>query len=248
MLNDLLLLSGNDIPFPQAQITIHQPRIKEISFIGEEAFFLGCEILNFSKELLNTEDKINLENKTNFDVLMSVIRDNNPSMRKNKLCATMVLTLIFPNYKIHFNKKCIELAEEGDLTKIHKIGNSNFEAFKEIIAEMFCLKHDLGKGPIYNPGGQRAAEIAAKLNRGRAKASEAKGDQKKVDILSRYISILSIGNHISINSLLDYTVYQLFDSFNRFEIKSNFDIYLKAKMAGAKDLEEVDNWMKDIHS
>lgn len=249
MLNDLLLLSGTDIPFPQAQITIHQPRIKEISFIGEEAFFLGCEILNFSKDLLTTEDKTNLENKTNFDVLMSIMRDNkNPAVQKNKVCATMVLTLIFPDCKIHFNKDHIDIAEEGDLTRQHKIDNNNFEAFKEIIAEMFCLKHDIGNGPTYNPAGQRAAEIAAKLNKGRAAASKAKGEQKKIAIISRYMSILAIGNRQSFDSLCNYTVYQLFDNFNRFEMKNNFDIYIQAKMAGAKDLEEVDNWMKDIHS
>jgi hypothetical protein len=28
----------------------------------------------------------------------------------------------------------------------------------------------------------------------------------------------------------------------------NYDIYLQAKMAGAKDLKEVEDWMKDIHS
>jgi len=26
------------------------------------------------------------------------------------------------------------------------------------------------------------------------------------------------------------------------------DIYIQAKMAGAKDLKEADNWMKDIYS
>jgi len=49
MINDLLLLSGNDIPFVEAQISIHQPTLKEISFIGEDIFFIGCEFLNFSK-------------------------------------------------------------------------------------------------------------------------------------------------------------------------------------------------------
>ena len=29
MENELLLLSGNDIPFAQARINIHQPKIKE---------------------------------------------------------------------------------------------------------------------------------------------------------------------------------------------------------------------------
>ena len=49
MINYLLLLSGNDIPFIDAQISIHQPKIKEIAFIGEESFYTGCEYLNFSK-------------------------------------------------------------------------------------------------------------------------------------------------------------------------------------------------------
>jgi hypothetical protein len=31
-------------------------------------------------------------------------------------------------------------------------------------------------------------------------------------------------------------------------MKENYDIYIDAKLAGAKDLEEVDNWMDDIHS
>lgn len=33
-LDELLLLSGNDIPFIEAQITIHQPTLKEIAYIG----------------------------------------------------------------------------------------------------------------------------------------------------------------------------------------------------------------------
>jgi hypothetical protein len=46
---------------------------------------------------------------------------------------------------------------------------------------------------------------------------------------------------------MDYTVYQLKDEFKRFQLKQSFDIHLQARMAGAKDLEEVDNWMDDIH-
>lgn len=250
MISDLLLLSGTDIPFQQAQIVIHQPRIKEIAFISEEAFFLGCEILNFSKEMLNAKDKTGLEDKSNFDILMSIMRDhsNNPSIQKNKVCATMVLTLIFPNHNIYFNKNSIDIIEENDSTKIHKIDNSNFELFKDIIIQMFCLNQSNGKEPEYNPGSTRAAEIAAKLRKGRAEAAKAKGEQQKIAILSRYMSILAVGNHKTFESLCNYTVYQLFDEFGRFEMKNNFDMYFKMKLAGAQDIEEVDNWMKDIHS
>lgn len=249
MLNDLLLLSGIDIPFPQAQIIIHQPKIKEIAFIGEETFFLGCEILNFSKNLLSIEDKTNLENKSDFDIFMSIMNENrNPTTRKNRICAEMVLSLIFPNYNININKENISIVENNDSKNIHKIDNNNFESFKEIISSIFCLKQSSLENNSYNPEGTKASEIAAKLLEGRAKAAQAKGEKQKISIISRYMSILAIGNKQSFESLNEYTIYQLFDSFNRFKMKNDFDIYLKAKMAGAKDLEEVDNWMKDIHS
>jgi hypothetical protein len=82
MLGELLLLSGNDIPFQEAQVTIHQPTLKEIAYIGEEAFFIGCELLNFSKDILSDEDKTNLEDKTNFEVFMSIMRDKSSNATK----------------------------------------------------------------------------------------------------------------------------------------------------------------------
>ena len=244
MLNDLLLLSGIDIPFQQAQINIHQPTIKEISFIGEEAFFIGCELLNFSKDILATEDKTNLEDRTNFEVFMSIMKDKSLTAQKGKVSALMVLTLMFPGYEIHMQKDCISLVKENN---VHNINNQNFEDFKKIVVAMFCLK-ERSSDPEYNPAGKRAKELAEKMKKGRQKAAAAKGEAQKVSLLSRYVSILSVGENKGFDTLLDYTVYQLFDEFNRFELKQKYDIYVQAKMAGAKDLEEVDNWMKDIHS
>lgn len=245
MLNDLLLLSGNDIPFLQAQISIHQPTIKEIAYIGEEAFFIGCELLNFSKDILNSEDKFNLEKKSNFEVFMSIMRNPNEALRKNKTCAMMVLTLLFPNYKILIRDQCIIFAKEGE--DPHLLTNSNFEDFKEILIKMFCLDNKKNNDQNYNPSGAKAKAIAEKLMKGRQKAAAARGEEQKIALLSRYVSILAVGEQKDINLLLSYTVYQLFDEFERFELKENHEITFKLKLAGAKDVKEVDNWMKDIH-
>ena len=70
MTNDLLLLSGNDIPIEEIHLLLHPPTIKEIAYIGEEAFFGGCEFLKFNKNKLNTEDRNRLENISNFEILM----------------------------------------------------------------------------------------------------------------------------------------------------------------------------------
>jgi hypothetical protein len=37
----LALMCGIDIPITEYQITIHQPKIREIALIGEEDFFAG---------------------------------------------------------------------------------------------------------------------------------------------------------------------------------------------------------------
>lgn len=43
MLDYLLLLSGNDIPFYSAGLSIRQPILKDIAYLGEENFFTGYE-------------------------------------------------------------------------------------------------------------------------------------------------------------------------------------------------------------
>ena len=91
---DLALVAGVDIPFPEAGVTLHQPTIKEIAFLGEDVFFSGCEILNFSKELLEEKDKISLENKSDFDILIAILRERNAVMQKNRNCVKLVLELI----------------------------------------------------------------------------------------------------------------------------------------------------------
>jgi hypothetical protein len=233
--NDLLFLSGNDIPFIEAQLIIHQPTIKEIGLIGEEAFFTGCQLLNFSKNLLNEEDKSHLEDKTNFDILIAILREQNAVMQKNRNCVNMVLALLFPDYSIQIQDNCILLEKEGQQ---YQINSDNFETFKIIISMMFQLKQD--DKSAFNPSGELASRIAAKLQKRHQKLAEDKPD-KKIDILSRYVSILSVAQHKDINILLKYTVYQLYDEFKRNELRSGYDMYVKAKMAGAKDLKEVED-------
>ena len=48
------------------------------------------------------------------------------------------------------------------------------------------------------------------------------------------------------NQLLQYTVYQLQNEMRRFRMKTSYDINLQARMAGAKNLQEVKNWMEKI--
>ena len=244
MLNDLLLLSGNDIPFTGAQATIHQPTIKEIAYLGEETFFSGCEMLDFSKNILPEEDKIRLGDKTNFDILIAILKEPNAVMQQNRNCVIMVLELIFPQYAISLEDNRILLTNQDEE---RSIDSSNFDEFQKILIEMFAYKKDGSAKADFNPSGELAKRIADKLKQRQKKLAENKPAQK-IDMLSRYVSILSVAHQKDMNALLNYTMYQLLDEFKRTQLKMNHDMYIQAKLAGAKDLKEVEDWMQDIHA
>ena len=245
MINELLLLSGVDIPFVEGSVTIHPPTIGEIAFIGEENFFSGCELLKFSKDILTSEDNLRLSQYTDFDILMSIITDKSGSLMQNVSCAQMVLNLIFPTYTIMYIPQAIifKYSEDGEVAG--SITAQNFDAFRQIIESMFCLKKT--ESETYNTQGELAKKIADKFKKRKQQLAELKQKPNKVAILSRYISILTVGEHKDMNSFMDYTVYQLFDEFQRFELKMAYDMNIKARLAGAKDVKEPEDWMKDLH-
>lgn len=256
MLDKLLLLSGNEIPFIQAQLTVHQPTLKEIAYIGEESFFVGCEYLNFSKNKLKEQDKNHLGSFSSFEILMTMIKEDNEVVKKYKTCMELVLLLLFPQYRIDFLPMSIMISklDENEKRENHLIDQNNFEEFQNIIKQIFCFK-EIMKDDIdekYNPKGSQAQALVQKFKQRQKRLAKIKNQNKhqqlSTSIFSRYISILAVGEKKNINELFQYTVYQLFDEFHRFRMKQDFDLYAQAKLAGAKDLEEIENWMGEIHS
>lgn len=154
----------------------------------------------------------------------------------------LIFSLIFPgfNLKIMPNMLLLTKEEQGIKEQI-MINNDNFQGFKQILKDMFCLNSD-GQND-YNPANKKAEQIAKKLRDRKKKLSKKTGQEGEIDILSRYISILSLGNCHTIPQLMNYTVFQLFNEFQRFEKKYNYDIWFKAKLAGAQNLQDVSNWM-----
>ena len=244
--NELLLLSGNDIPFVEGQVTIHQPTLGEIAYIGEEAFFTGCELLKFSKEILTNEDKLSLQQYDDFYILMSMMNDKSAATQFNVSSALLVLEMIFPMYKINFTEIGIIFVSKEDETVCGVLNSTNFNAFKEILKVMFCLEKT-SSSTEYDPQGDLAKKIADKFKKRNQKLAELRSKPNKVAIFSRYVSILTVGEHKDMNTFMKYTVYQLFDELQRYELKMAYDIFFKARLAGAKDMKEPEDWMKDIH-
>ena len=243
-MNNLSLLTGADIPFPEGRLVIHQPTIKEIGFIGENTFFLGCGFLSFSKDILNDGDKSRLEEIDDFNILMSIMIGKNidASLKENVESAQQVLLLLFPNNDITFEAEQIKIGE-GFINK------NNFVKFKQILKEMFQLsfKND-GVQKEYKPGNNAAAAIAEKLKKRHEKLAEVNGtDARNIQIFGRYMSIISTYQGISYLDLAQYTVFQLYDIFSRIQLKMAYDMAIQAKMAGAKDVKNPEDWMKDLY-
>lgn len=235
-----LLLSGEDIPFESARLTIHNPSIKELSYYGEENFHIGSQFLVFTKNRLDDKDKKGLENQSDFNIFIAVMRS--PLKADHKTAAKKLLNVLFPNAEIEIGQNQILVKNEN----IAVINESNFDDFRDIINQMFCLNIQVNEG-VYNPRDAYAKRIADKLAKRHEKLKDMKGEKNDFNIYSQYASTLAIGLKVDLNIIMNYTVYQLRDQMKRFTLKQDSDIYLDAKLAGVQDLDEVENWMGDIH-
>lgn len=245
MIDPFILNSKIDIPFVGAQVAVHQPSLEEIAYIGgQDVLFPGCELLRISKNILNENDKVDLDKITNFDILMQIISMPSPELRKPIENAKMVFELLFPHFEIEW-KLPFEIVLNKDNIKT-SINRNNYDELRQIISEIFCLNKN-EELDNFNPSGELSRRIAEKLKERYKKLAQIHGNSEKSSIFDRYMSILAVGLQKNKNELIKYSVYQLFDEFERYQAKVAYDIYVQAKMAGAKDIESVDNWMKDLH-
>lgn len=176
---------------------------------------------------------------------MSIVNNKaDTGIKASVISLELVLSLLFPNYQLMKMPTMLVLTKqvEGHKDQV-LINNDNFEQFKGIIKSMFCL--DTLGGGDYNPANKAADMIAKKLRDRHKKLSKKQEGSQSIDILSRYVSILTLANHHTIPELMQYTVFQLFDQFRRFEKKYSYDTWFKAKLAGAQNLQDVDSWLTD---
>lgn len=247
MVNEALLISGADVPFIEAGLTIHQPTLEEIGLIGGETEFRwACEVLNISKESLKQDvDKSVLENIDNFDIFMKLMNDTDNDMHSLKESAINLLSILFPSYEMTISRDALVFTKDSET---HSIRKDTFPKFQQILVDICCLQnHDKKSKDEYNPKGKIAQQIAEKLKKGRAQAALSKGDNK-ISILSRYTSILAIGLKIDLRVLCRYTVYQIYDQFKRYQLKEAYDMNMKARLAGATELEDPEDWKQDLYS
>lgn len=177
---------------------------------------------------------------------MKVIEQSETKDKKTIL--TKTLSLFFPNYSIGITPNSIFFLD-NERQPVATIDKNNFEILQNTIKIVSCINNLFNQDEvIYNPQGKLAQKIAEKIYAGRRKKAALQDQQKiKESILSRYLSILAIGLQLPFSELGNNTVYQLFDLVDRYSLYLNWDIDIRARLAGAQPNSETENWMKNIH-
>lgn len=239
--NRLALMCGIDIPIIECQLIAHQPKIKEIAYIGEQEFFTGVQTLCLKKSML-IQDKSLLDNTNNFQIFMTIMSEKETLDKKKAV--QQVFSLFFPQYKISITPRSLLFS---DSTSIITVDENNFDFLQEIITQICCLHEGANSQSSFNPSGDKAREIAEKLMRGRQRVASEKGETN-VSVFTQYLSVLTVGlNSMSLNDIMDLTIFQLYDLLERYSLFVGWDIDIRSRLAGAKADSKPDNWMKNIH-
>ena len=236
----LSLMCGTDYPVPECQLVVHQPRIKEIAFIGEADFFAGIQCLCLNKSMFVKDESL-LRDTNNFQIFMTIMSEKEAADKK--FAVQQVFTLIFPKYKVMMTPRSVLLSGDGMTIQIDE---KNFEYLQAALTSICCLKTGPMDQQSFNPANAKAREIAEKLMRGRAKVAAEKG-QSNISIFSQYLSILTVGLQMPLQELMDLTMFQLYDLVERYMLYINWDMDVRCRLAGGKPDNQPDNWMKGIH-
>ena len=232
-------MTGVDIPIVECKIILHQPTIEEISFIGESEFFIGVQTLCLNKSMF-IEDKNDLNDISNFQIFMTIMRDKNTADKKQAVLK--VLNILFPKYKILITPNSLIFNENEQ----NIVDETNFEYLQNILKLVFCQNIGPMDQQAFNPADKKAKEIADKLMRGRQIVSAQKNNGND-SIFSQYLSILVIGVNQNLLDLIKLTMFQLYDLVERYSLYINWDIDIRQRLAGAKPDSQPENWMKNIH-
>ena len=128
-------MAGSDIPIPEIQTVLHQPRIKEIAFLGELEYFSVLSTFCFKKELLmaqNPQGASSLASMSNFQIFMTMINDAKAVQKEDVLS---VFTLLFPGYIAQFLPRSVFFSNSATQHSF-VLDDHTFDAFQIIMQEI----------------------------------------------------------------------------------------------------------------
>ena len=242
-----LYLSGGQVPIRGCGVFITPPTIKAVSQFGEDDFLLAVKIVSCDRGFIVPikEATPALENVPDFNILLTVLQSDD----QMKDVVDRFLALVFPDYNVEVTKNMICFRVGDDKAMKGMVNQFNCEEFCTTVKELFSPQ-SRGESQEFNPANAKAEEIARKLEAARLRKSQETSGGEKASLFGLYVSVISIGMSVDINTIYRYTPFQLYDSFNRYMKKGEYDLYMKIKttpMMDTSKMEEVEHWATNMY-
>lgn len=249
-----LYLSGSPVPIPECAIFITQPTIQQIEQFGELKFLMGAQLLGCTDKFFEDikEGNSELSALSDFQILMTMVKQES----EIKTYLTAFFALVCPDFIVKYNNQSLDFymmeEDNGSMRESLKgqVTPFTFPALQRVVKELFVIEGQ--ESDDYNPMDEKAKAIAEKLRKGRQKVQELNpGKSNETSSLyGSYASILAVGLPMDINTLFNYTPFQIVDTFNRYWEKVKFDQYTQITMTPFMDtskIEQPDQWTRNLY-
>lgn len=243
-----LYLSGGQVPVPECGLFVTQPTLRQIAQFGEDTFFQGVQILTKAYDIVDDAVKANPELKQYDRFQVFAVMAAQQEQVNETLSSTFQLVL--PDFSVEFSQNSIDFRLEGQQYASGRIHKHNLTALQTVLRELFIPKGS--DDDDFNPVNEAAARVAEKLRKAREKLKEqnARVEEEKTSVFALYTSTLSIGTGIDVNTLYGYTPFQIYDAFQRYWMKSQYDVYQQLTMTPMMDVSKLEapkHWGQNMY-
>lgn len=248
-----LYLSGQPVLVKECSLLLTQPTIKQIVLFGEDEFLQGVQIIAnykaYAKMVRNAQDEsVDLSSYSDFQIFMIILHQEAAIQKSVKI----FFQLVCPDYDVTFSEYMIGFSVKDDESHatIAAINPFTFDRFAEVVKNLYSMKNE--KEIEYNPGNDKAKAIRDRIIEGRRRVAAQKQltDGKNTSLYGSYASILSIGLSIDINTIYNYTPFQLYDSVLRYYAKMSWDFYQRVSTMPLMDtskMEVPEDWGRNFY-
>lgn len=246
---EMLMLEGKPIRL-YPNLLIHKISFSSINDLGYYKYNKIVSVMCLTQELLNSSLKyIDIDIYTYIiSLLYHSLKDKNDSEQEDSEQEKSflddfleVLSIIFKD-KVKFNSD-YGLFEVGDNGILYQ---DNFDSFQSIIRKRNCFENIEEEQD--NPDGERTRQILARRKELRNKIHKNKSDDDQDGItLLDLISIFAESEHMKLEDVFQYDMFQFNNQFNRLKINKDYQVNIRALLAGAKSEDiNIQYWISKI--
>ncbi|NLV87715.1 MAG: hypothetical protein GX025_10955 [Clostridiales bacterium] len=219
---------------PELGLTLRQPKIKEIAMLGEADYFLALSVFNMTKESLKIVDP----NVTNWMVFLEALNQQIEGVNVRLLLSNFLQ--LFLVEKLNIGPRSLIIQNESGIVNIE---NEQFDIFQKLVLQVGGVSLLNTSEEEFKPGNKRAAEIAEKMRKARARKAAMQPRPKSKGFLSRYVRAVAVATSNSIKDACDMTLLQLNEIVQSYLAWEAYDLEIRSRLAGAPDGGKIEHWM-----